>query len=88
MSRKDNYSPSTHMKSRGHSTTATIRFDVGDLVFLKGDKDKWKARDKDMVTWISHDNGWYQLRTFTICSQLLSKAYDVQACDYSPVALT
>ena len=73
MSRKENHTPSTQAKSRGHfTTTATPRFCISDLVFLKGDKDKCKACDKYMVTQISRDDGWCQLRKFT-SSQLRSK---------------
>jgi len=88
VSRKENHAPSTRAKSRGHSTTtATVRFCIGDLVFLKGDRDKCKARDKYMVTQISRDYGWCQLRKFT-SSQLRSKTYDVRVCNCYLVAPT
>jgi len=65
------------------------RFCIGDLIFLKGDRDKCKARDKYiyMVTQISRDDGWCQLRKFT-SSQLRSKTYDVRVCDCYLVAPT
>ena len=88
MSRKENHAPSTRVKSRGHSTTTvTPCFCIGDLVFLKGDRDKCKARDKYMVTQISRDYGWCQLRKFT-SSQLRSKTYDVRVCNCYLVAPT
>ena len=72
-SRKLNHLPSAKSKARGRSTPSTAAISVGDLVFLKGDKDKLKARDKYLVTAIN-ENLTCQLRKFTT-SQFRSKVY-------------
>ena len=47
--------------------------EVGDLVYLRGDSDKTKARDRYMVVGVAHD--WCKLRKFTKC-QYQSKTHD------------
>ena len=48
---------------------------IGDLVYIKGEGDKTRARDKYLVTSVSEP--WCQLRKFTK-SQFRSKVYDVK----------
>ena len=74
-SRKLNHLPSATSKARGRSTPSTAAISVGDLVFLKGDKDKLKAPDKYLVIAIN-ENLTCQLRKFTT-SQFRSKVYTV-----------
>ena len=74
-SRKLNHLPSAKSKARGRSTPSTAPISVGDLVFLKGDKDKLKAGDKYLVIAIN-ENLTCQLRMFTT-SQFRSKVYTV-----------
>ena len=73
--RKLNHLPSAKSKARGRSTPSTAAISVGDLVFLKGDEDKLKARDKFLVIAIN-ENLTCQLQTFTT-SQFRSKVYTV-----------
>ena len=69
--RKKNHLPSAKSKASGQSFPSTSPITVGDLVFLKGDKDKTKAREKYLV--IAMDNGkMCHLRKFT-SSQFRSK---------------
>ena len=72
---KLNHLPSAKSKARGRSTPSTAAISVGDLVFLKGDKDKLKARDKYLVIAID-ENLTCQLWKFTT-SQFRSKVYTV-----------
>ena len=62
-------------KAHGRSTPSTAAISVRVLVFLKGDKDKLKARDKYLVIAIN-ENLTCQLRKFTT-SQFRSKVYTV-----------
>ena len=50
ISRKKNHLPSARSKATGSTDISTAIVSVGDLVFLKGDKDKLKAREKYLVT--------------------------------------
>ena len=74
-SRKLNHLPSAKSKAHGRSTPSTAAISVGDLFFLKGDKDKLKVRDKYLVIAIN-ENLTCQLRKFTT-SQFRSKVYTV-----------
>ena len=68
-------------KSKCHGRTTKDSSDsihVGDLVYLKGEKEKTKARAKYLVIAVS--SPWCQLRKFT-SSQFRSKIYDVKVCD-------
>ena len=58
---------------------------VGDLVYIKGEKDKTKARAKYLVTAISEP--WCKLRKF-VGSQLRSKVYDIKLSECYPVTPT
>lgn len=85
LSRAQNHHPSARTKAPGKSLAPTLNFQVGDLVFLKEDKDKTKARDKYLITTLSDDR--CQVRKFTK-SQFRSKVYDVKLSDCYPVTST
>lgn len=72
--RTQNHYPSS--KSKGHSKSISMDNSIqpGDLVYLYGDRDKTKARDRYLV--ISLCDNKCQLRKFTK-SQFRSKVYDV-----------
>ena len=82
-SRYQNHASSASSKSRCSPPVADLQ--VGDLVYLKVDHDKTKARDKYMVVKLS--NNECQLRKFTL-SQFRSKAYDVKVSDCYPITPT
>lgn len=46
---KRNHHPSAKSKAPGSTKTSTPAVHVGDLVYIRGDKDKLKARDKYLV---------------------------------------
>ncbi len=76
------YSHASSAKAKAHRSTQTLptsTLQVGDLVFLKGDKTM--IRDKYLITSISDDSDWCQLRKFTR-SQFRSKTYDIHLCEY------
>ena len=83
ISRKKNHLPSAKSKATGSTDISTAIVSVGDLVFLKGDKDKLKAREKYLVT--SIDTGkMCHLRKFT-SSQFRSKVYVVPMAECYPL---
>ena len=47
-SRQQNHAPSAKSKARGRTNLPTAAVSVGDLVFLKGDRDKLKARESTL----------------------------------------
>jgi hypothetical protein len=53
ISRRQNHGPSAKSKAHGKTNTPTSDISVGMLVYLKGDRDKVKVRDKYMVTCVS-----------------------------------
>ena len=79
--------PSAKSKAAGFSRSSTPPFDVGDLVFIKGDKVKLKAREKCLVIGGEPDSSC-QLRKFTSSTQFRSKVYTVPMCDCYPVTPT
>ena len=85
-SRQQNHTPSAKSKARGRNEVPSAAVSVGDLVFLKCDKDKLKAREKYLVVSISEDLTC-ELRKFTT-SQFRSKVYSVPASECYPVAPT
>ena len=87
VSRNANHAHSAASKAHGNCSSTGGSISVGDLVFLKGERNKCKARDKYMVVQVLHDDGWCKLRKFTL-SQFRSKTYDIRICDCYPVAST
>ena len=84
--RKKNHLPSAKSKASGKPFPSTSPITTGDLVFLKGDKDKTKVREKYLV--IAMDNGkMCHLRKFT-SSQFRSKVYVVPITDCYPIQST
>jgi hypothetical protein len=88
ITRVNNHHYSSVSKAHGKLKTDNVKHQIGDLVFLKGEKDKTHARDKYMVTGLTDTQ--CQLRKFTR-SQFRSKTYTVRHSDcYSvmPTVLT
>ena len=85
-SRQQNHTPSAKSKARGRTNIPSAVVSVGDLVFLKGDRDKLKAREKYLVVGIREDLS-SELRKFTT-SQFRSKVYLVPMSECYPVAPT
>ena len=82
--RSQNHSSSALSKSRGKGMQIE-KFDIGDIVYIKSESDKCKARDKYMVISISSKSA--ELRKFT--SKLFRKqAYTVALHDILPVRST
>ena len=73
-------------KACGCTNLPTAAVSVGDLVFLKGDRDKLKAHEKYLVVSIREDLSC-EIRKFT-ASQFHSKLYLVPMSECYPVALT
>lgn len=83
--RKKNHPYSVKSKSHGRSNSCpTASFQVGDLVVLKNEKDKTKARDRYIIASINDETHMCQLRKFTL-SQFRSKTYDVHISDCYPI---
>ena len=72
---KKNHQPSAKSKASGKLPSPTPPITIGDLVFLKGDKDKTKAREKYLIIAINNSNMCH-LGKFT-SSQFRSKVYVV-----------
>ena len=85
-SRKQNHAPSAKSKARGRTNLPTVAVSVGDLVFLKGDRDKLKAREKYLVVGLREDLSC-ALRKFST-SQFRSKLYVVPMSECYPVPPT
>ena len=85
-SRQQNHAPSAKSKARGRTNLPTAAVSVGDLVFLKGDRDKLKAREKYLVVGVREDLSC-ALRKFST-SQFRSKLYVVPMSECYPVPLT
>lgn len=84
-SRIQNHSSSASSKAKGLSHATPSMFNIGDLVYLKCDGDKTRAREKYMV--VGLDNDRCQLRKFTQ-SQFRSKLYNVRVQQCYPVSST
>ena len=82
--RQKNHPTSAKSKARG-KPVSTPRLSVGDLVFLKGDRNKCKSRDKYLVVDII--KSMCKVRKFTQ-SQFRSKVYDVKLCECIPLTPT
>ena len=85
-SRQQNHASSAKSKTRGRTNRLSAAVSVSDLVFLKGDRDKLKAREKYVVVCIREDL-YCELRKFTT-SQFRSKLYLVPMSECYPVAPT
>ena len=85
-SRQQNHTPSAKSKARGRTNLPSAVVSVGDLVFLKGDRDKLKAREKYLVVSVREDISC-ELRKFT-SSHFRSKVYLVPMSECYPVAST
>ena len=83
---QQNHTPSAKSKAHGRTNIPLAVVSVNNLVFLKGDKDKFKACEKYLVVDISDDLSC-ELRKFTT-SQFPSKVYSVLLSQCYPVALT
>ena len=83
-SRQQNHTASA--KARGGTNLPSAVVSVGDLVFLKGDRDKLKAREKYLVVGIREDLSC-ELWKFT-SSQFHSKVYLVPMSECYPVTPT
>ena len=85
-SRQQNRAPSAKSKARGRTNLPTVAVSVDDLVFLKGDRDKLKAREKYLVVGVREDLSC-TLRKFST-SQFRSKPYVVPMSECYPVPPT
>ena len=85
-SHQQNHLSSAKSKARGRTNLPSAGVSVGDLVFLKGDRDKLKAREKYLMVIIREDLSC-ELRKFTT-SQFCSKLYLVPMSECYPVAPT
>ena len=85
--RSMNHASSARSKSTIPLPPPTCSFQVGHLVYLRGDGNKCKARDKYMIVSISDDKEHCQLRKFTL-SQFRSKTYTVKCNQCFPVQPT
>jgi hypothetical protein len=84
--RLDNHFPSAKSKAHGKlPNTVSTTIKVGDLVYLKGDRDKNRGRDKYLVVNVVDEN--CIIRKFTK-SQFRSKTYTVRIADCYPVLPT
>ena len=81
-----NHPHSAYSKLRGHrpSNAGNSRLRIGDLVFLKHERDKGHARDKYMVVSININAGKCEIRKFTN-NQFRRKKYLVSLSDCFPV---
>jgi hypothetical protein len=80
-----NHSASIKSKARGKCAVPCSSLSVGDLVYLKCDKDKTKAREKYLV--IAVEEPWCTVRKFTQ-TQFRSKSYTVTSSECYPVSPT
>ncbi|XP_067664175.1 uncharacterized protein [Haliotis asinina] len=78
LARTMNHPHSSKSKAQGKTHLDATTFQVGEQVFLKGERQKTHARDKYLVTGVSEDK--CQLRKF-VRSQFRSKLYTVRPSD-------
>ena len=76
--RNQNHAASATSKAHGKTTSGAVPIQVGDLVYLKGERDKTKARDKYLVVSVCDQD--CRIRKFTQ-SQYRAKSYDVKLTD-------
>ena len=84
-SRVRNHPHSSKSKAHGHMQTDSMKLNVGDLVHLKSEGNKTRARDKYTVVSVSGEK--CTVRKF-IKNQFRAKSYDVLQCDCYPVTPT
>jgi hypothetical protein len=72
---------SARSKSHGHKTSPS-NIQIGDLVYISGDRDKTRGRDKYIV--VDMCENICSLRKFTM-EQFRSKLYDVKLTDCFPI---
>ena len=84
-SRQQNHTSSAKSKARGRINQPSAAVSVGDLVFLKGDRDKLKAPEKCLVVSIRQHLSC-ELRKFTT-SQFRSKLYLSECYPVAPTVL-
>ena len=82
-SRITNHPSSAKAKANKPVTNHDIK--IGDLVYLKPDRDKTKAKEKYMIINISDE--WCQVRKFTK-TQFRSKTYDMKISECLPITIT
>ena len=83
-SRQNNQPSSAKSKSHG-KCDHTHELHVGDLVYIKGEKDKTKSRDKYLV--VEVDGQRCKVRKFT-SSQFRSRTYELKVGDCYPIYST
>ena len=81
-SRTQNHGPSVLSKSHGRPLGETAHIQVGDLVYLRSDRDKCRARDKYLVA--ESDGRRCKVRKFTK-SQFRNKVYELPVTECYPV---
>ena len=84
-SRIGNHVSSAKSKVHGRVNNRESKFSVGQLVYLRGDGNKTKAREKYIITSIFDE--WCEIRKFTL-SQFRSKSYTVRNSDCFPISTT
>jgi hypothetical protein len=73
-------------KSKCHGRHGlTIDFKVGDLVYIKAERDKTKSRDKYII--VSIRSPWCSVRKFTT-AQFRSRTYDIKLTECYPISST
>ena len=80
-----NHPYSAKSKAQGKQGGTTCDINIGDLVYIKGEKDKTRCRDKYIV--ISLHHRLCQVCKF-ISSQFRSKTYDIKMAECFPVVPT
>ena len=81
-SRAKNHGSSAKAKSRGKDITTGVSLSIGDLVYIKSERDKLHARDKYIVTGISKE--FCKVHKFTK-SQIRGKEYDMKLSELYPI---
>ena len=76
--RSEGHLPSAKSKSRGKTTVTTSNAQVGEIVYLYGDRDKSRSREKYIVIEITGDYAWVQKLTN---NQIRARKYRVKLSD-------
>ena len=85
LSRIKNHIHSARSKAPNSTSAPRHPLHVGDLVYIAGDRDKCKARDKYIITKLNGDR--CEVRKFTT-SQFRARTYDVLITDCYPISQT
>lgn len=80
--RLQNHPHSATSKARQRPTYQVHSINIGDLVYLKDEHDKTKAREKYII--VSKSHGRCTVRKF-VKSQFRQKSYEVPLCDCYPI---